>query len=624
MRLRGAGITSSKAKSSPKSAVRLAAKLRAHSAPAPEVAAFAQKLNEVVDAVKEEKPHKWFWCFGERVRNVARAAFNQAPATRRDAINKVCVTKAAEEIAKMAVKDQLNDGFRHWDDVQNVDTYLSPEENWVKQGGNDFDASLAVDAALGGSPVRLVDARFLVILAQLGARLPRRQDIPDAAFVPVEKLRRIFFEDGLPIVCISHSWLQPDHPDPYGDNLRLIARALAQFLLRDSPTLAVFLDFTSLCQKPPDGRARTPSEAALFGRALDVLSDWYSHPNTLTWKITSLPEGYPNGYTFPAGATANTADYKDRGWCFCESMLCNLVKNSIKNFDLAPLAKLALQAETAGTSPPDCYAIIKACAAGRLVPLTPSEFAVQLETKSFTSKKADLATVNRLYRQGFERRFGAATSLDYTMGGYTESMWGKADALALAKVLASGAACALEVLHVKFAEETAEASEGAVAICDAIRGGGVPALTDVVIDGYDRRMFREAVKTFHFEAIRSVAATLQQGGTLDTAADRGEAHVVAFLRMLRTVRRLNYCGIGLGDDEARMFATVLASSPEAAPALEKLFLYENQIGDAGWAALADALRGGAAPKLAMVNGRDNPGDANAIKQVLEARLAHMA
>ena len=68
-----------------------------------------------------------------------------------------------------------------------------------------------------------------------------------------------------------------------------------------------------------------------------------------------------------------------------------------------------------------------------------------------------------------------------------------------------------------------------------------------------------------------------------------------------------------------MFAAVLASSPEAAAALEKLYIHENQIGDAGWAALADALRGGAAPKLAMANGRDNPGDANVIYEVLKTR-----
>ena len=45
--------------------------------------------------------------------------------------------------------------------------------------------------------------------------------------------------------------------------------------------------------------------------------DWYSHPKLLTLKLTKLPPGYPTGFTFPPGATPNTADYIDRGWYAC-------------------------------------------------------------------------------------------------------------------------------------------------------------------------------------------------------------------------------------------------------------------------------------------------------------------
>ena len=48
-----------------------------------------------------------------------------------------------------------------------------------------------VDEALGGSPVRLVDARFLIELAERGGRLCRRQDLPEEAFVRPEALRRL-------------------------------------------------------------------------------------------------------------------------------------------------------------------------------------------------------------------------------------------------------------------------------------------------------------------------------------------------------------------------------------------------------------------------------------------------
>jgi hypothetical protein len=41
---------------------------------------------------------------------------------------------------------------------------------------------------------------------------------------------------------------------------------------------------------------------------------WYSHPKILTLKLTALPHGYPDGFTFPPGITPNTASYFERGW----------------------------------------------------------------------------------------------------------------------------------------------------------------------------------------------------------------------------------------------------------------------------------------------------------------------
>ena len=63
---------------------------------------------------------------------------------------------------------------------------------------------LAQLEALGGSPVRLVDARFLIELAERGGRLCRRQDLPEEAFVSPEALRRLPLGIGcLRIVSIS-------------------------------------------------------------------------------------------------------------------------------------------------------------------------------------------------------------------------------------------------------------------------------------------------------------------------------------------------------------------------------------------------------------------------------------
>ena len=72
--------------------------------------------------------------------------------------------------------------------------------------------------------------------------------------------------------------------------------------------------FLSLTQKGPNGEARNEIDAALFGRALGTMMVWYSHSRALTLKLTTLPPGYPEGFTFPPGIVPNTASYFDRGW----------------------------------------------------------------------------------------------------------------------------------------------------------------------------------------------------------------------------------------------------------------------------------------------------------------------
>ena len=67
----------------------------------------------------------------------------------------------------------------------------------------------------------------------------------------------------------------------------------------------------SCFQKGPDGK-RTDKEMALFGKALSNMMVWYGHPNTMTFKLTRLPKGYPNGFKFPEGMKPNMADYEDR------------------------------------------------------------------------------------------------------------------------------------------------------------------------------------------------------------------------------------------------------------------------------------------------------------------------
>ena len=73
-----------------------------------------------------------------------------------------------------------------------IESFLEEdEEYWEACDGAALEPALRVDESLGGSPVRLVDARFLIELAERGGRLCRRQDLPEEAFVSPEALRRL-------------------------------------------------------------------------------------------------------------------------------------------------------------------------------------------------------------------------------------------------------------------------------------------------------------------------------------------------------------------------------------------------------------------------------------------------
>ena len=192
---------------------------------------------------------------------------------------------------------------------------VAPSFDWLKLGGDEFRDVLVVNQDLGDSPVRLVDARYLIELASTGGLLKHRQALPEKAFISLAALQKMDSGRGaLRVIVLSYPWLQPDHPDPHGQTLQLLARVLKAYVVRAGGTCGVFIDFCSLHQKGAGGTERTPAEARLFATALGCLSDWYSHPKTVVLKVSTMPEGYPRGFTFAEGTTPNIADYYGRGW----------------------------------------------------------------------------------------------------------------------------------------------------------------------------------------------------------------------------------------------------------------------------------------------------------------------
>merc|ERR1712032_507200 len=92
----------------------------------------------------------------------------------------------------------------------------------------------------------------------------------------------------------------------------------------------------------------------------------------------------------------------------------------------------------------------------------------------------------------------------------------------------------------------------------------------------------------------------------------GQLYRDGFEERLATKKHLYFNGLGWGDDEAKTLARVLASGSLAK--LQALILHDNHIGDDGILALANALAGGACPRLGGIKVyRGNPASAKAKK-----------
>ena len=303
---------------------------------------------------------------------------------------------------------------------------------WKKDGGGEIEAVL-----LSGA-VALLDSEWVIKLAARGGKLLPRQALPDEAFLSLSEVQASTCNHHLPVVCISHCWLQPDHPDPHGHNLRVVARALESLL----PTwgqrrFAVFFDFCSIYQNcrdrdgAPQGTAflwletdgrladgavgRFPSENVLFTQALGSLGTFYSHPHTRVLMLTAFPPDYDDRARYtPSG---NVASYFERGWCFCESAWAAVVKDWALALDLG---------KDTGEGEFDEHK----CRQGRTAPVLPEEFVAQLASKGFTNGSTDRPRVAGLYGKDFEARLEAATHLIYARLG-----WGDEEARAVARVL---------------------------------------------------------------------------------------------------------------------------------------------------------------------------------------------
>ncbi|CAK0804357.1 unnamed protein product [Prorocentrum cordatum] len=299
---------------------------------------------------------------------------------------------------------------------------------WQRLGGFELSSVLTSGAAL------LLDAEWMVQQAESSGILKPRQALPPAAFqsysgvlagtpacsTPVPKLH---------VVCVSHCWLQADHPDPRGHNLRILARALR---LLDAHVYgprpqrmgrwAVFMDLCCIHQNCRDSKGvpqqrtyqrlegsdkfadgaigRFDSENVLFKEALGSLGSFYSHPCTYVFMLTKFPEDYQTAaYTH----SADTEQYFNRGWCYCESSWAVLTKPS----DLTLNLGLSTGDEISYSK------LVEVCSAERKPPVFPDAFEVELQRKAFTNGKDDRPRVAELYRDAFAQRLKYSQRLSF-------------------------------------------------------------------------------------------------------------------------------------------------------------------------------------------------------------------
>ena len=150
-----------------------------------------------------------------------------------------------------------------------------------------------------------------------------------------------------------------------------------------------------------------------------------------------------------------------RGWCFCESSVSNLVKDSSLVLDLAKFDE----------SVEDLLDVVTGCAAKRAPPLAPPVFKEDLSTKTFTSPKADLETVANLYEKEFDELLGEATLLRYD-----QLQWTDADVVKLCGAIATGKLVKLDTLRL---DHNQIGDAGVAALAEA--AGKLPQLKLLVL-----------------------------------------------------------------------------------------------------------------------------------------------
>jgi len=201
----------------------------------------------------------------------------------------------------------------------------------------------------------------------------------------------------LPVLCLSYPWLDPEHPDKDGLQLRSFV-PIFRVLLRTARhyhshgTIGVMWDYMSLPQKPYSNHV----EEMIFKQGLKNLNLLYQHPYTIVLLVNS---------ELPTLQCATPRPYDQRGWPFFEHHISSLVKYKNNLWAMCFFDARSESAQSIG----GCAEMMRA---HRLPPISPSRFGeelragVQAGRLAFTNN-SDLELVIKLYGQGFLSAFNS-------------------------------------------------------------------------------------------------------------------------------------------------------------------------------------------------------------------------
>ena len=168
---------------------------------------------------------------------------------------------------------------------------------WDKFGAGDLKAAL--------KNTTLVDAGWLLSLAERGVVIPRCQDVPDKAKVTLTQMEAWGDQTTLAVLVISSPWLDENHPDPKGETIKKLLFVLYAFAAHaqtyEGCKVGVLWNYLSVPQTDRKGTDdRTHAEKKMFKLGMNSIHSWFSHPMTYVLLVNdSLPTAHAYANTQP-------------------------------------------------------------------------------------------------------------------------------------------------------------------------------------------------------------------------------------------------------------------------------------------------------------------------------------